>query len=75
HHVFDPRTGYPAQGKQSVTVCGPETLICDALSTALFVSQEPEKILEKYPDYGAIIADSDGNLSFLGKTYPFNPIE
>lgn len=75
HHVFDPRTGYPAQGKQSVTVCGPETLICDALSTALFVSQEPEVILEKYPDYGAIIADSDGNLSFLGKTYPFNPIE
>ncbi len=75
HHVFDPRTGYPAQGKQSVTVCGPETLICDALSTALFVSQQAEKILEKYPDYGAIIVDSDGSLSFLGKTYPFNPIE
>jgi len=31
--------------------------------------------LEKYPDYGAIIVDHDGNLSFLGKTYPFNPIE
>ena len=75
HHVFDPRTGYPAQGKQSVTICGPETLICDALSTALFVSQEPEIILEKYPDYGAIIVDSDGNLSFLGKTYPFTTIE
>ena len=75
HHVFNPRTGYPAQSKQSVTVCGPETVICDALSTALFVSQEPEKILEKYPDYGAIIVDSDGNLSFLGKAYPFNPLE
>jgi len=75
HHVFNPRTGYPARGKQSVTVCGPETLICDALSTALFVSQQPEKILEKYQDYGAIIVDSDGNLSFLGKAYPFNPIE
>ncbi len=75
HHVFDPRTGYPAQGKQSVTVCGPETLICDALSTALFVSQEPTKILERYLDYGAIIVDSDGNLSFLGKSYPFNPRE
>jgi len=75
HHVFDPRTGYPARGKQSVTVCGPETLICDALSTALFVSQEPAKILEKYPDYGAIVFDSDGNLSFLGKAYPFNSTE
>ncbi len=75
HHVFNPRTGYPAQGKQSVTVCGPETLICDALSTALFVSQEPEIILEKFPDYGAIIVDADGNLSFLGKAYTFNPME
>lgn len=75
HHVFDPRTGYPARGKQSVTVCGPETLICDALSTALFVSEEPAKILEKYPDYGAIVFDSDGNLSFLGKAYPFNSTE
>ncbi len=71
HHIFNPKTGYPAQGKQSVTVIGPETVLCDALSTAIFVSQEPEKILEKYPDYGAVIVGSDGNLSFLGKSYPF----
>ncbi len=75
HHVFDPQTGYPAQGKQSVTVCGPETLLCDALSTALFVSSQPEKIIEKYPDYGAIIVDSQGNLSFLGKAFPFLAVE
>jgi len=75
HHVFDPRTGYPARGKQSVTVCGPETLLCDALSTALFVSRQPEDIIEKYPDYGAIILDSEGNLSFIGKTYPFRLVE
>jgi len=75
HHVFDPHSGYPARGRQSVTVCGPETLLCDALSTALFVSKTPEKIMEKYPDYGAIIVDSDGDLSFIGKTYPFRPVE
>jgi thiamine biosynthesis lipoprotein len=75
HHVFNPLTGYPAQGKQSVTICGPEAVICDALSTALFVSKEPAKILEKYPDYGAIIVDSKGKISFLGKTYPFKAME
>ena len=75
HHVFDPRSGSPASGKQSVTVCGPETVLCDALSTALFVSKAPEKIMEKYPEYGAIIVDSDGNLSFIGKAYPFSPVE
>ena len=75
HHVFNPRTGCPASGKQSVTVCGPETLLCDALSTALFVSKEPEKILKKYPEYGAILIDSDGNLSFIGKAFPFRPVE
>lgn len=71
HHVFDPKTGYPARGKQSVTVIGPETVLCDALSTALFVSNTPEKILEKYPDYGAVIVNDDGHVSFLGKAYSF----
>ena len=75
HHVFNPSTGYPARGKQSVTVYGPETLICDALSTALFVSRQPETIMEKYPDYGTIIIDSEGNLLFLGKAYPFRTFE
>lgn len=75
HHIFNPHTGYPAQGKQSVTVCGPETVLCDALSTALFVSTQPEKILEKYPDYGAITVDSRGKLSFIGKALPFRTLE
>lgn len=72
HHIFNPKTGYPAQGKQSVTIVGPETLLCDALSTALFVSLNPAFILKKYPDYGAVIVASDGTLSILGKEYPFH---
>lgn len=72
HHIFNPKTGYPAQGKQSVTVIGPEALFCDALSTALFVTSYPEEILQKYPEYGAVIVDSDGTLSILGKEYPFS---
>ncbi len=67
HHVLNPKTGYPAKSKQSVTVVGPETVICDALSTAVFVSSEPEKIMLKHKDYSAIIIDSSGKISFLGK--------
>jgi len=75
HHVFNPSTGYPAKGKQSVTVIGPETLLCDALSTALFVSNKPEMIIEKYPEYGALLIDSNGRTSVIGKPYPFQPLK
>ena len=75
HHIFDPRTGYPASGKQSVTVIGPETLICDALSTALFVSSQPERIINQYPQYGAVIMDNHGQISVLGKGFPFQPVQ
>lgn len=74
HHVFDPKSGYPSKGKQSVTVIGPETLMCDALSTALFVSPHPLKVITSYPDYGAIVVDSSGKISFLGKRYLFQPL-
>ena len=70
HHIFDPKSGYPSKSKQSVTVMGPETLFCDALSTALFVSQQPEKIMQKFPEYGAVVIDSEGKTILLGKKYP-----
>lgn len=75
HHIFDPATGYPAQGKRSVTVIGPEAVLCDALSTALFVSSEPETIIRKYPDYGAIIVDDQGTVAAIGKSFPFDRLE
>ncbi len=69
HHIFDPRTGYPARGKQSVTVIGPETAVCDGLSTALFSSQTPEQIMALYPEYAALVVDSSGNVRTLGKPF------
>ena len=74
HHIFDPKTGYPARGKESVTVVGPETTVCDALSTALFVSSQPERILVRYPEYGAVIVDQDGRVYSIGKRYHFTLI-
>jgi thiamine biosynthesis lipoprotein len=70
HHIFNPRTGYPARGKQSVTVIGPETALCDGLSTALFSSPAPDEILGRYPGYSAIIVGEMGKLRILGKSYP-----
>jgi len=72
HHIFDPKTGIPAQGKQSVTVIGPEAAICDALATAIFVLNDASSLLRLYPDYGAIVVDSEGALSFFGKNFPFS---
>ena len=73
HHVFDPRTGRPARGKQSVTVAGPQASLCDALSTALFVSESPEEIMLDYPEYGAFLVDTEGRITSLGKAFPLRP--
>jgi len=73
HHVFDPHSGYPRDGKQSVTVVGPEAVFCDALATALFVSDQPDSILRSFPDYGAVIVDAAGRLNKAGKIYPLRP--
>lgn len=37
HHIFDPRTGYPAQGVASVTVIAKTSEAADAIDDALFV--------------------------------------
>jgi len=38
HHILDPRTGYPAQKSQSVTVVHRNAALADAAATALFIA-------------------------------------
>lgn len=75
HHIFNPQTGFPARGRQSVTVIGPQATICDGLATAIFVLDDPGKLLTSYPDYGAIIVDDQGSLFFAGKIFSFRPLK
>ena len=51
HHIIDPETGYSARtGLESVTVTGPVSAVCDALSTTLFIMGEERgrAFLEEY---------------------------
>jgi thiamine biosynthesis lipoprotein len=62
HHLFDPRTGYPAVGCMSVTVVAPTASLADALATAAFVLGPVKglSLLEGYPGVQGLIVGADG---------------
>ncbi|NLV23501.1 MAG: FAD:protein FMN transferase [Deltaproteobacteria bacterium] len=62
HHLFDPRTGYPATASQSVTVLADKAVLADALATAVFVLGPKEGIalLDKFPGTEGMIVGADG---------------
>ncbi len=67
HHILDPATCAPAEsGAASVTVIGPSGLICDALSTALFV-MGPDRASDYWQqrqDFDMIYYTQDGDLFY-----------
>jgi len=77
HHIFDPQSGFPARGCQSVTVIADSVALGDALATALFVlgPQEGLRLLDQYPGTEALIVAADGSLhASLGWTkYQVSP--
>jgi thiamine biosynthesis lipoprotein len=56
-HVFDPGTGWPADGPGGAVVTGPRSLECDALSTALLVNGgDWLRVMRlRFPDYDGMV--------------------
>jgi len=65
HHIIDPSTGSPASGGfVSVTVVGDKGVLCDALSTALFVMGKDRAFdfCASAGDFDALFIDEDGRI-------------
>jgi thiamine biosynthesis lipoprotein len=64
HHIFDPRTGYPARGLRGTTLLHTDPMLADAWNTALFVLG-PEKgraLVEKLPAMEAVMISDTGKV-------------
>ena len=69
HHIFDPRTGYPAStGVASVTVRAPSAELADAWSTAFFVmgAEAALEAAEEMEGIEALIITETGKISSTG---------
>ncbi|MDF2566963.1 MAG: ApbE family lipoprotein [Oscillospiraceae bacterium] len=69
HHIFDPRTGYPAEsGLSSVTVISDSGILTDYLSTALFIGGKEAVIKQlNNDDYSVIAIDNEKNVYISDK--------
>jgi thiamine biosynthesis lipoprotein ApbE len=67
HHLFDPLTGTSAHGYLAVSVLATNTMIADALSTALYVTppQRSSALLASFPGVSALATLPDGSVRHL----------
>lgn len=63
-HIISPKTGYPVDGCESVTILAKHTYLTDGLSTGVFVlgPVEGKKFIEKSADLQGMIVDSEQRL-------------
>ncbi len=66
HHIIEPSTGEPAGGVHSASVFGPDAVITDALSTAVFVMGVDQglRLISTLPDYESIVIDDQGRIFY-----------
>lgn len=65
HHIFDPRTGYPAEGGMSgITLVSPDPMAADGWATALFVLGPVEgmKMADSLADIEVVMVTTSGEI-------------
>jgi thiamine biosynthesis lipoprotein len=75
HHIFDPKTGYPAdKGIIATTVISPLSIDADALSTCLFVmGYEGFNIIDELEGVDALLVSTDKKVTLSKKfSVPIN---
>jgi thiamine biosynthesis lipoprotein len=66
HHILDPKTGYPAEGTQSVTLCGSTEALLQPFGTAAFVKgfDLGIQLIESLEGTVGFIVDADGRMHY-----------
>ena len=72
HHIIQPSTGQPAGEVRSTTVIGPDAVLTDALSTAVFVMGVDQglRLIATLPDYEGIVIDAEGQMFYSDGLQP-----
>ncbi|MDH5175012.1 MAG: FAD:protein FMN transferase, partial [Elusimicrobiota bacterium] len=65
HHIINPKTGYPADECQSVTIVAKETTFADGLATGIFVlgPSEGMALIESLEGVEGVIVSKEGDVS------------
>jgi len=65
HHIFNPKTGYPAEECQSVTIVAKKATFADGLATGVFVlgPKEGMDLIESLEEVEGVIVSKEGEVS------------